>query len=136
MWHWLPLLGPLFDETPVTEGNYHEAEWFTPLMQLNDRFGFILWPTLGLVVIGAIVLAVLKSATHKTIPGEDRVRVKKEIVQELRRKLHGQSLEELCKLVGHPAGPLTELVDEMVKDGMIERDVNSKGAQLFKLPGM
>ncbi|MBS2032272.1 MAG: hypothetical protein JST54_30510 [Deltaproteobacteria bacterium] len=136
MWHWLPLLGPLFDETPVTEGNYQEAEWFTPLMQINDRFGFILWPTLGLLVIGAIVMAVLKSATHKTIPGEDRLRVKKEIVQELRRKLHGQSLEELCKLVGHAPGPLTELVDEMVKDGMIKRDVNSKGAQLFKLPGM
>jgi len=136
VWHWLPLIGPLFDDTPVTEGNYHEADWFTPLMQLNDRFGFILWPTLGLVVVGAIVLAALKSATHKSIPGEDRLRVKKEIIHELRRQLHGLSLEQLAKHVGHAPAPLRDLLEEMCKDGMLKEDVNSKGAQLYKLPGM
>jgi len=135
VWHWLPRLGPLFDETPINEGNYHESEWFTPLMQINDRFGFIIWPTVGILAVVAIGWAVLKSATHQSIPGEQRTRIKKEIITELRRQLQGMSIEQLAALVNQPKTPLHDLVLEMVKDGMLRENVNSKGATVYKVPG-
>lgn len=140
MWTWLiwravPLLNPLFDDTPITEGNYKEPEWFTPLMQFNDRFGFIVWPALALTVVGAIVWGTLKSASHKEIPGPERVRIKKEIIHELRRNLNGMTAEQIAQFVGHQRDPTHALLMEMTKDGMVRADVNTKGATVFKLPG-
>lgn len=135
LWQVLPRLNPIYDDTPITEGNYKEPGWLSPLMQLNDRFGFIIWPAVGLLVVAAVVAAVLKSASRQTIPGPERIKVKKDVIHELRRQIHGMSLEQIQQMVGHPREPLHELLEEMVKDGMLRNAVNSKGAQLYKLPG-
>jgi hypothetical protein len=134
-WQVVPRLNPLYDETPIQEGNYSEPGWLSPIMQLNDRFGFIIWPVVGLLVVGAVVIGVLKSARQQTIPGPERMKVKKDVIHELRRQIHGMSLDQIQQMVGHPREPLEELLQEMVKDGMLRPAVNSKGAQLYKLPG-
>ena len=132
----LLLAAVLGNDVPINEGNYHEPEWFTPVMQFSDRFGFILWPALAVGVLAVVVVAVLKASTHKSIPGPERMRIKKEIVQELRRQIHGMSLEQIAKLVAQPREPLHEFLGEMAKDGLIRSSVNSKGATIYKLPGM
>lgn len=136
LWTFLPRVGPLTDDVPINEGNYQEPEWFTPLMQFSDRYGVIVFPIVGLLVVGAIVLAILKSASHKTIPGPERMHVKKEVIHELRRQIHGMSLEQLARHVGQHREALRALLEEMIKDGMLKQQQNSKGAQVYKLPGM
>lgn len=135
MWQWIPRLNPLYSNVPLTEGNYHEASWFAPLMQFSDRYGFIIWPSLGILAIVAIGLAVLKSASHESIPGPERLHVKKEVIHELRRNLKGMRLEEIAHFVGHGHAPLGELLQEMVKDGMLRRGTNDAGEEVYRLPG-
>ena len=136
IWRAIPLLNPLYDTRPINEGNYHEPGWFTPLMEFSDRYGAIVWPALAITVVGLVAWGTLKSASHKSIPGPDRMRVKKEIIHELRRNLSGLSLEQISHLVGHHREPTHALLLEMVKDGMLRASTNSKGAEVFKLPGM
>ena len=136
MWlSWLPRLNPLYSNVPINEGNYHEGAWFAPLMQFNDRFGFIIWPAVGVLAIAAIGWAVLKSATHQSIPGPERIHVKKEIIHELRRNLNGMSAKDIAAFVGHPLAPLEELLHEMVKDGMLRPGTTDRGDPVYRLPG-
>jgi heme exporter protein D len=135
VWQWLPRLNPLYENIPINEGNYHESAWFSPLMAFSDRYGFIIWPAVGILAIAAVALAVLKSASHQSILGPERVRVKKEIIHELRRNLRGMSIEQISAYVGHPLAPLTELLHEMVKDGMLRTGTTDRGDPIYKLPG-
>ena len=134
MIHWWLVFGsPLYDSTPVSEGNYREPDWFQPLMEVFDRFGFILWPVIAIAGLLAMGWAVFSVVSEKRIPGPQRQGVKKAIVHELRRQLNGMTLEQINKLVGHEREALQELVTEMGKDGMIEVAVNSKGATIYRL---
>ena len=78
----VPLLAAAYNE-----GNYVEPAWFTPIMQIHDRYGFIIWPAVGLAVVGFIAWGLIGALSHKSITGEDKLRCKKEIVSELRRQL-------------------------------------------------
>jgi hypothetical protein len=115
------------------EGNYEEPAWFQPLMQISDRYGFIIWPALGILVIGGLAVSMIRAASHKSIPPEDRTRFKKEIVQELRRRLQGLSVEEVSKMIGHPHHLCEELLEEMRKDGMIARAENEHGKTIYRV---
>ena len=118
------------------EGNYVEPEWFAPLMAIHDRYGFILWPVLGLSVVGMIAWGVLNSMRHKAIPGEERFRCKKEIVGELRRQLNGMTLEQVARMINHDREASLELLTEMLKDNMIATYMNTKGATVYRLKGI
>ena len=120
----------------LNEGNYVEPEWFTPLMQLNDRYGMIIGPAVGLLVLGFIAWGLVSAIAHKSIAGEDKLRCKKEIVGELRRQLNGLTLEQVAKLINHDKKLTHELTEEMVRDGMLSEHVNTKGATLYRLKGM
>ncbi len=120
----------------LNEGNYTEPEWFTPLMQIHDRYGTILWPVVGLVVVGFVAWGLISAISHKSIQGEDKLRCKKEILSELRRQLNGLTLEQVAKLINHDKALTLELVEEMATDGMLSQHVNTKGATLYRLKGV
>jgi hypothetical protein len=120
----------------MNEGNYVEPEWFTPLMEINDRYGKILWPALGLGVVAFVAWGIVGAVTHKAITGEDKARCKKELLGELRRQLNGLTLEQVAKLINHDRKLTLVLVEEMVSDGMLSEHVNTKGATLYRLKGL
>jgi hypothetical protein len=123
-------------EIHVNEGNYSEPDWFQPLMAVSDRYGFIIWPAVGLGVVGFVAWGVFRSVTHRSMPGEEKFKCKKEIIGELRRKLNGLTQEQIGQLIRHERDLTIELIDEMVKDNQLVKHINSKGATLYKLKGM
>jgi hypothetical protein len=121
---------------PLNEGNYVEPDWFAPLMQINDRYGFIIWPAVGLTVVGAIAWGLVGSMRHKSIPGEEKFRCKKEIVSELRRQLNGLTLDQIARMINHDKEATKDLLAEMTKDGMLSEHLNTKGATVYRLKGV
>jgi hypothetical protein len=122
--------------TNYAEGNYQEPDWFQPLMQFNDRFGVIIWPALGLAVVGFIAWGTINTLTHRSIPPEEKVRCKKEIVTELRRQLNGMSIEQVARLIKHDSKLTHTLLVEMTRDGMLKEVLNTKGATIYRLKGV
>jgi hypothetical protein len=90
----------------------------------------------GLVVVGAVAVGVVNSMSHKTIPGEDKFRCKKEIIAELRRQLRGMSAEQIAQLIGHDIKSTRLLLGEMEKDSMLVPHLSDRGQTVYRLKGI
>lgn len=133
---WFVLAGLLDKTPPPTEGNYVEPDWFQPLMQVFDRYGVILLPAAGVFAIAAVAWAILSTATTKTVDPQKRVGIKKAILHELRRQLKGMSGEQIADMVGQNRTAMREMLDEMVKDRMLELGTNDAGKPVYRLRGL
>lgn len=124
----VPVPEPLKDR-PVTGATYQ------PYFAWLERNTHVVYTGL-MVLTGVLVLLGIFFAmrSHQLDP-ETRLRIKKNVIEELRRNVHGVSTETLSQLFSVDVKPLAGVLEEMEKDGMLVKVAGSGGRIIWCLVG-
>jgi hypothetical protein len=102
---------------------------------LEDNTQFI-YPGIAVLVVTLIALGVISAWRTEDMDGIQKAEVKREIIGELRREIHGVTVDHLAKSLGVPSLKLIRLLDEMREQGITECRTDTRRVTTWRLKGL
>lgn len=96
----------------------------------------IIYPLLTVTVLVLIALGVLQAWRTQDLDGVQKAELKRELINQLRRDLHGTTVDAMSKVVGLPPFRLNKLLEEMQKDGILESRTDTRRITTWRLKGL
>jgi hypothetical protein len=96
----------------------------------------IIYPALAIAVLVLIALGILQAWRTDDISGLQKAEIKRDIVRELRREMHGITVEHMAKLVAVPPFRLLKILEEMQTDGIAESRTDTQRTTTWRLKGL
>ena len=96
----------------------------------------IIYPALTVTVLVLISLGVLQAWRSQDLDGVQKAELKRELVKELRREMHGCTVDMMSKVVGLPPFRLNKLLEEMQADGLLESRTDTRRITTWRLKGL
>lgn len=107
-----------------------------PYFEWLERNTHIIYPALAVVVVVLIVGGILQSWRTTDIAGVAKAEAKREIVLQLRREVHGMSVERLARMTGLDMMKLVKLLEEMQREGVVTSHTNTQRLTTWVLKGL
>ncbi|HEX8825995.1 MAG TPA: hypothetical protein VF794_39150 [Archangium sp.] len=104
--------------------------------ELLERNSHIIYPSLGLMVLGLVALAIFQTAKAQELDGATRNELKRRIVEELRRYPAGLQTPELASAMGVERGKLVRLLNQMQDDGVLISHVTTQRHTVWRVKGI
>lgn len=96
----------------------------------------LIYPLLAIAVLVLIALGVLQAWRTEDMDGVKKAEVKREVIRELRREVHGLTVERLAKAVAVPPFKLLKILEEMAEDGITEQRTDTTRRTTWRLKGL
>ena len=124
----IPGLGTSLEKpTSSVDPNYFE---------MLERNSHIVYPALGMVVLGLITAAILQAAKAQDMDGAVKAEFKKLIVDELRRYPAGLETPALAVATGLDRSKLVRLLDQMQQDGVLISHTTTQRQTVWRVKGV
>ncbi|HEX8435041.1 hypothetical protein [Archangium sp.] len=104
--------------------------------ELLERNSHIVYPALGLLVLGLVTLAILQASKAQHMDGAAKVEFKRRIVDELRRHPAGLMAPELASVLELERGMLVRLLDQMQQDGVLISHTTTQRHTVWRVKGV
>jgi hypothetical protein len=104
--------------------------------ELLERNSHIVYPALGMVVLGLITVAILQAAKAQDMDGAVKAEFKKLIVDELRRYPAGLETPALATATGLDRSKLVRLLDQMQQDGVLISHTTTQRQTVWRVKGI
>ena len=118
---------PYFKPTSSTEPRYVEF--------LEDNTHLI-YPAIAFLVVTLIAVGVVSAWRSEDIDGIKKAELKRTLIRELRRELHGATAEQLAKAVKIPSLKVLKLLEEMQEQGITECRTDTRRLTTWRLKGL
>jgi hypothetical protein len=96
----------------------------------------LVYPAIAVLVLLLIALGVISAWRSEDVDGIQKAELKREIIRELRRELHGITVERLAKLVNSPNLKVAKLLEEMQVQGIAESRTDTRRVTTWRLKGL
>ena len=96
----------------------------------------IIYPLLVVTVLVLISLGVLQAWRSQDLDGLQKAELKRELIRELRRDMHGTTVDAMSKVVGLPPFRLNKLLEEMQTEGILESRTDTRRITTWRLKGL
>jgi len=96
----------------------------------------LVYPAIAVLVLLLIALGVVSAWRTEDMDGIQKAEVKREIIRELRREVHGITVERLSKLVDVPSLKVAKLLEEMAEQGITESRTDTRRMTTWRLKGL
>ncbi len=104
--------------------------------ELLERNSHIVYPALGLLVLGLVALAIVQTAKNQDLDAATRTLAKRRIVEELRRFPAGLETPELARSVGLERGKLVQILNQMVEEGLLLTHITTQQKTVWRVKGV
>ena len=104
--------------------------------ELLERNSHVVYPALGVLVLGLVALAIFQTAKAQELDGVARTEFKRRIVEELRRYPAGLETPELVRSIGLERGKLVQLLNQMVEDGVLLSHITTQQRTVWRVKGV
>lgn len=124
-------------------GPPEHAPYVQPLSATKPRYiealeenTHLIYPGIAVLVLLLIALGVISAWRSEDIDGIQKAEMKREIIRELRREIHGITVERLAKLVNAPSLKVAKLLEEMHTQGIAESRTDTRRVTTWRLKGL
>ncbi len=91
------------------------------------------YPALAVLVLVLIALGILQAWRSEDMDGVQKAELKRDVIRELRREVHGMTADALSKAVGIPSLKLLRVLEEMQKDSILEARTDTRRITTWKM---
>jgi hypothetical protein len=105
-------------------------------LELLEENTHILYPAIAVLVVALIAFGVISAWRTEDIDVIAKAEMKREIIREMRRQVHGLTVEQLAKLTSMPPLKLVRLLEEMQEGGITESRTDSARITTWRLKGL
>jgi hypothetical protein len=127
------LLLELPGELPYARPPSATAPRYFELLEQNTH---LVYPALAVLVVTLIALGVIAAWRSGDVDGIEKAEVKRELVRELRRELHGVTVDQLARTLGVPSLKLLRLLEELAEQGIAECRTDTRRVTTWRLKGL
>lgn len=114
---------------PVSATRPRYFEW----LESNTQ---VIYPALAILVISLIALAVISALRTEDMDALQKAELTREIVQQLRREIHGVTVNQLAKTLGVPRLKVGRLLEDLQTQGITECRTDSRRHTTWRLKGL
>ena len=118
---------PYVKPTSSTEPRYIEV------LEENTH---LVYPAIAVLVVTLIALGVVSAWRSGDIDGIEKAALKRTLIRELRRELHGTTAEQLAKAVEAPNLKVLKLLEEMQAQGLTACRTDTRRVTTWRLKGL
>lgn len=93
----------------------------------------LVYPALAVLVLVLIALGILQAWRSEDMDGVQKAELKRDVIRELRREVHGMSADALSKAVGVPSLKLLRILEEMQKDNILESRTDTQRLTTWRM---
>jgi predicted ArsR family transcriptional regulator len=86
-----------------------------------------------LILIG---LGILQAWRSEDMDGLQKAELKREVIRELRREVHGLTADAISKAVGVPSLKLLRVLEEMQRDNILESRTDTARITTWRMKGL
>jgi hypothetical protein len=105
-------------------------------IELLENNTHLVYPALAVLVLLLIVLGILQAWRSEDMDGLQKAELKRDIIKELRREVHGLTADTISKAVGIPSLKLLRILEEMQKDNILESRTDTRRITTWKMKGI
>lgn len=105
-------------------------------IELLENNTHIIYPLLAVVVLVLIVVGILQAWRSEDMDGVQKAEIKRDIIKELRRDVHGLTADVISKSIGVPSLKLLRILEEMQQDEMVESRTDTRRVTTWRLKGL
>ena len=105
-------------------------------IELLENNTHLVYPALAVLVLVLISLGILQAWRSEDMDGLQKAELKRSIINELRREVHGMSADAISKAVGVPSLKLLRILEEMQKDNILESRTDTRRLTTWKMKGI
>jgi hypothetical protein len=86
----------------------------------------IIYPLLAVLVVVLIAVGVASALRAEELDGHQKSEIKRDIIAELRREVHGITVEQLAKAIGLTSHKAYKVLEEMASDNIVESRTDTR----------
>jgi len=102
-------------------------------IELLENNTHLVYPALAVLVLVLISLGILQAWRSEDMDGLQKAELKRDVIKELRREVHGLSADALSKAVGIPSLKLLRVLEEMQKDNILESRTDTRRLTTWRM---
>jgi hypothetical protein len=102
-------------------------------IELLEGNTHLIYPALAVLVLVLIALGILQAWRSEDMDGVQKAELKRDVIRELRREVHGLSADALSKAVGVPSLKLLRVLEEMQKDNILESRTDTQRLTTWRM---
>lgn len=102
-------------------------------IELLENNTHLVYPALAVLVLLLIALGILQAWRSDDMSGLQKADLKRDVIRELRREVHGMSADALSKAVGVPSLKLLRILEEMQNDKILESRTDTQRLTTWKM---
>ncbi len=114
---------------PVSALTEDPLDWFENHTQ-------IVYPVIAVVTLSLIALGIFSAWRTDDLSGVQKAEIKRDIIRELRREIHGLTAEQLTRATGVPIFQLVKLLEAMQDDKVLESRTDTRRITTWRLRGI
>lgn len=96
----------------------------------------LVYPALAILVLVLIAVGILQAWRSEDMDGLQKAELKRDIIKELRREVHGMTADAISKAVGVPSLRLLRVLEEMQTDNILESRTDTRRITTWKMKGI
>jgi len=104
--------------------------------ELLENNTHLIYPGLAVLVLLLIAVGILQAWRSEDMDGLQKANLKREIIGELRREVHGMTADSLSKNLGVPSLRLLRILEEMQKDSILESRTDTRRITTWRMKGI
>lgn len=104
--------------------------------ELLENNTHLVYPGLAVLVLLLIAVGILQAWRSEDMDGLQKANLKREIIGELRREVHGMTADSLSKNLGVPSLRLLRILEEMQKDSILESRTDTRRITTWRMKGI
>ncbi len=105
-------------------------------LELLEENTNILYPAIAVLVVGLIAFGVIAAWRTEDVDVIQKAEMKREIIREMRRQVHGLTVEQLARLTSLPPLKLVRILEEMQEQGITESRTDTSRVTTWRLKGL
>ena len=96
----------------------------------------LIYPAIAILVVTLIAVGVISAWRREDIDGIAKAELKRSLIRELRRELHGATAEQLARAVSLPSLKVLRLLEELQEQGVTESRTDTRRLTTWRLKGL
>ena len=101
-----------------------------------ERNSHVVYPLIAAIVLALLVIGIIQAWRSNELDGMAKTEFKREIILNLRRRVAGETVDSIARLIGLEPFKTGKLLEEMQRDGVLSSYVSSNRLVLWQVKGV